>query len=520
VDRLTILLIGLTLALSASAFDVPRLDGIAVDGVGDDWGARGFAVQGLALHDGAGARVTPAPDGGGTLRLGWDAGGLLLLLALPAARTEGALTVNLIVRDGARPLHWWQAMVALPPLAPGTAAQAPTARLLDHRYAQWVDPRDARDAVAALAPLAMEARWGRGDAGCLLEARLPWRNFGRTPKDGDTFRLQLQVWGGGPSLAWFPYGWGEKAPSYAHLVRLARDPSPPQTAPDAGETPERSAGVWTHAGFSLYIPEGLARVRGVYVTLPGNHHRTFVDEARLGGYTPMVSIAGQRAFVEEAGFALMGADGSGGDAKPVLDALATLADASKHPELATVPLIVDGYSMGSVRTLGLLELCPERILAFTSMNFMKGNFLPSDAARAVPGLLYTGPKDQYGTGYPAAFAANRAKGALWALIVQPETGHTVGDCPVLLYPFYKDIIRARLVTDADGRTTLRAMDPKAGWLGDARTFAVAPADGFAGDATRASWLSSPYLASLWHALNTQPSGRLSQTDILAAIDAR
>ncbi|MEI7832144.1 MAG: hypothetical protein WCJ56_02965 [bacterium] len=391
---------------------------------------------------------------------------------------------------------------------------------IDHRCDQWVDPRTARDAIAALPTLAMDAKWGRGDAGNLLEARLPWRNLGMTPKEGDTLRVQLQVWGGGPSLSWFPYGWGEKTASYAHLVRLTHDSSPPQTTPDSGETPTRSDNVWNQEGFSLYIPKGVARVRGVYMTFPGTKHRTLVDDARLDGYSPMVAIAGQRAFVEDVGFALLGAGGPNSDAKRVLDALVALAESTKHPELATVPLIADGYSAGSLRTLNLLELCPERLLAFTSMNYMNGDYLPSDAARKVPGLLYTGPKDQYGKGYPAALVANRAKSALWALIVQPETGHTVGDCPALLYPFYKDIIAARLVTDADGRTTLRDMDPKAGWLGDAKTFTAVPTADFVGNSSSASWLSSPYLASLWHVLNTQPSGHLGTAEILAAIDAR
>jgi len=173
--------------------------------------------------------------------------------------------------------------------------------------------------------------------------------------------------------------------------------------------------------------------------------------------------------------------------------------------------------MGSVRTLALLQHCPRRILAFASMNFMKADFMPPDAARKVPGLLYTGPKDGYGKGYPAAFAANRAKGALWALIVQPDVGHTVGDCPVLLYPFYKDIIRARLVEGADGQVSLRDVDPQAGWLGDARSFHAAPAREYKGETASASWLSSAYIAALWRMMNTRPAGRLTAADIVQVL---
>lgn len=509
------------MATVAFAFDAPRIDAVAIDGDARDWRDAGLRIESLVLHDGASAKVTSAPADSGALRFGWDDRGLLLLLALPTSRVENTTgtvcTVNLIVRDGARPLNWWQAMVDLPQLKSDGIATSPAVRLIEHRHDQWVDPREARQALVALSPLAIEANWARTEGGYLLEARLPWKNLGVAPQEGRTVRLQLQVWKGGPSLSWFPYGWGEKCTQYAHEVRLSRDASPSATQPTAGEPPVRSGNVWNHDGFSLYIPEGLARVRGVYVTMPGNKHRTFVDEARLGGYTPMVSIAGQRAFVEDVGFALMGADGPGGDAAPVIAALGALADASKHPELASVPLIVDGYSMGSVRTLALLQHCPERVLAFASMNFMKSDFVASEVARKVPGLLYTGPKDGYGKGYPAAFAANRAKGALWALIVQPDMGHSTGDCPVLLYPFYKDIIRARLVEGADGRVSLRDMDPQAGWLGDSKSFDAAPAVEYKGEATSASWLSSAYIAALWRVLNTRPAGRLTAADIVQAL---
>lgn len=516
-----LLMVAALLAQTALAFDVPRLEQITVDGNAGDWRETGLQIDRLAVHAASGSTVTPAPEGSASLRLGWDDGGLLLALRLPAQRVEGtegvAPMVNLIVRDGPRPLNWWQAMIDLPPLKPGAPATRPSARLIDHRFDQWVDPREAGKQIRALSPLAIEAHWARIEGGYLLEARLPWKNLEIAPREGRTVRLQLQVWKGGPSLSWFPYGWGEKCTRYSHEVRLSRDASPPATQPGAGDPPARSTNVWNHGGFSLYIPPGLARARGVYVTLPGNKHRTFVDEARLGGYTPMVSIASQRAFVEDVGFALMGADGPGGNAAPVIDALAALADASKHPELASVPLIVDGYSMGSVRTLALLQHCPQRILAFVSMNFMKSDFLASDAARKVPGLLYTGPKDGYGKGYPAAFAANRAKGALWALIVQPEMGHTTGDCPVLLYPFYKDIIRARLGEGADGQVFLRDIDPQAGWLGDAKSFHAAPAREYKGEAASASWLSSGYIAALWRVLNTSPAGRLTAADIVRAM---
>jgi hypothetical protein len=88
---------------------------------------------------------------------------------------------------------------------------------------------------------------------------------------------------------------------------------------------------------------------------------------------------------------------------------------------------------------------------------------------------------------------------------------------MLLYPFYKDIIRDRLVEGANGRPSLRDMDPQAGWLGDARSFDAAPVGEYKGEATSASWLSSAYVAALWHVLNTSPAGRLTAADIVQVL---
>jgi hypothetical protein len=46
------------------------------------------------------------------------------------------------------------------------------------------------------------------------------------------------------------------------------------------------------------------------------------------------------------------------------------------------------------------------------------------APRSQTARRVAGPKDGYGKGYPAAFAANRAKGALRALIVTDLFGWT------------------------------------------------------------------------------------------------
>ena len=246
---LGLVLMGPVANAGPQAFDVPRLDGVSLDGAAADWGDRGFRVDRVALHAARGTAVAEAVGGAAAMRIGWDKGGLLLLLTLPRSRVEGtdgqSPTVNLVVRDGRRPLNWWQVMLDLPPRKVDTPTR-PSPRLIEHRFDQWVDPREARKELAALAPLAIEACWVRSIHGYALEARVPWGNLGRVPKEGDSLRVQVQVWKGGPSLAWFPYGWSEKCTHYSHRIRAARGASAPATRPTAGQAPRRCPNVWRH----------------------------------------------------------------------------------------------------------------------------------------------------------------------------------------------------------------------------------------------------------------------------------
>ncbi|MCP4663650.1 MAG: hypothetical protein GY856_50335 [bacterium] len=78
-----ILLIALimTIATTAAAtavpvFDVPQIDGINVDGSGDDWAARGFRVELVTAPDG---ETRPADDFDVRFRVAWSREGLLVL---------------------------------------------------------------------------------------------------------------------------------------------------------------------------------------------------------------------------------------------------------------------------------------------------------------------------------------------------------------------------------------------------------------------------------------------------------
>lgn len=488
-------------------YDVPLVRTITVDDSPADWEGNGFEVQTLFAHGkGGGGPVTKGPV---SLRLAWNERGLLLLAMVSTERIEGVVgqgspketSCNLVLADARNLMNHYQVVVPLPRLAADAKdAVIPQASFVDRRLDAFFDPRLFQEAMNTLPPLAAEFSWKRGTNGYALEVLLPWRNLALNQvREGDLFHVQVMIFGGhGPMLAWHPHGWCEKAPWQMKRIRLARNPSPPVTAqsPATIWRSSPSPGVFRYEGFQLYLPPGRTRLRGVYVTLPGKSHKTLVDESEYGSYSPMVTLATQRAFVEHVGFALLGTTGPQTNPDAVLAALRHFAQETGRPELATVPLIVDGFSMGSIGTQALLNAVPERILAFTCMSFMDRSFRPADAALKVPGIIYTGDQDGYGSGSMAVFQAARAQGAPWALVIKPGTGHSTADISVMLYPFYMDLIQARL----DGKSDkLREVNLTAGWTGHIKTRDITRFDETRRQAPEESWLSSRFVAELWKA---------------------
>ena len=493
---------------AGAAFNVPSLRRLTVDGKADDWADAGFRVDVMHNHQGAGQ---PARADRPRMRLAWTGQGLALLVVLagerlaaqPAGKAPAKATINVVVNDGADALSRYQVLLDV------TAAGVSTAALLDRRCQRFFDPRVEREAFDACAPLKVHAASRRSGPDCAVEVLLPWQNLGLRPRPGDAFALQVMVWGGGAArMAWFPTGWAANNPLAMHRIRLAERPPPPVTElPPAGEEAppaKASPGVYHHAGLHLYVPPGVRRLRGVYVTLPGSGQRTLVEDVVDPRYTPMIPVGTQRRFVEHAGFALMGADGGASPAK-LADGLTALAATSAHPEIAHAPLIVDGFSAGSAATQRILCAMPGRLIAFAALSFMPRPIECPPGALKVPGLLYTGRKDGYGKGYAKGFADARAAGAPWALVVQPDTGHSTGSAAALLFPFYLDVIGRRLPaeTPADRPVDLRELDPKDCWLADNAAGTIAPfADTPQAERLRRSYLPSRFTAGLWRAVCT------------------
>jgi len=206
-----------------AAFDVPRLEGIAVDGDPADWGERGFRVD--VLFD---ASETPKPlaDFDAAARLGWDERGLLVLVSVAddvaaeeanedALWRRDSLELFLAADRGAGDV--WQMAIA-----PGLDPKHPDLRthLYDYRKSEELKK----------VSLAASAARTKTATGYVVEALLPWASLGVEPVVGRHVAFQVYANDADRApersqLLWFPTPGAHADSKRMHRLRLAEKAS-------------------------------------------------------------------------------------------------------------------------------------------------------------------------------------------------------------------------------------------------------------------------------------------------------
>ena len=260
------------------------------------------------------------------------------------------------------------------------------------------------------------------------------------------------------------------------------------------------------AEFRLWIPDGVASARALVVLVPGSNGdgrgqvddpvwQTFAAKHRLALVgVRLTDKQHDQMFIEHY------VNVSQGSGHAFLDSLSALAQESKHPEVATAPLLLWGMSAGGEFNYEFAAWKPERVIAFV---VNKGNVyytaLAPDAARHVPGILFTGEKDLAFRvdAIAGLFAINRRAGALWAYAQEPGVGHEVAHSREFALVFYEEMLSARL---SDGGA-LKPLDDKSGLFGDAKTQTVqAAGETKPPSAYPVSWLPNARVARAWQAV--------------------
>jgi dienelactone hydrolase len=262
--------------------------------------------------------------------------------------------------------------------------------------------------------------------------------------------------------------------------------------------------------FGAYVPRTAGPLRGTLFVIGGSQSPS-LELIRGTGLQP--GSRGRdyhdklRTFADAQGFALVGEDMRRNDVAAVTLiglAVESLAEVASRSELEHAPLLFLGYSWGGCRAYVFTSEHGERVAGFISM---KGGCHPEDArpqAQSVPGYMFIGEFDTSPNidNITAVFEAHRQAGAVWALAVEPGTGHALVADTDLLFEWLTAVVALRLPQDATpGVPAVLAPVAEAdGWLGDRTTFEIAPLGCYSGDPGTAAWLPSLATARSWQAL--------------------
>lgn len=213
-------------------YDIPKMEGITIDGQLADWKDGGFRIESLCqLINWRGDRIKDH----NAVRLGWDDRGLLVLVEVQdATPSESACLQQLAdfdsvdiyatpVRDGTRPWHVL--------LAPGNGRdQKLRAEAFD--YLGVIDSKTPVQNANPKKDFTAASAVTKG--GYIIETLVPWKNLGIEPKLGR--EIAFQIWVNdhdgttSSKTAWYPSELGRLDSTYMMALKLADKPSAPVAA--------------------------------------------------------------------------------------------------------------------------------------------------------------------------------------------------------------------------------------------------------------------------------------------------
>ena len=267
------------------------------------------------------------------------------------------------------------------------------------------------------------------------------------------------------------------------------------------------------ANFRMWVPSDGVALKGIVVLMPGSNGdgrpqaqdtlwQQFAVKHRLALLAvQLTDKPHEQNFIEEY---IIVSKGSG---QAMLDAIASFAAKSNHPELTSAPCLMWGMSAGGPFNYEFVAWKPERVIAFVvNKGGIYYSALLPKASRDVPGILFVGGKDlAFRTNTIAGlFAVNRRAGALWAYAEEPSAGHIVGRSREVATAFFEDMLAARVGSGA----ALQPLAEKAGFIGDLTAKTFQPMGDSRPPAVPTAWLPTERVARAWQAMMTEkPAGQ-------------
>jgi len=255
-------------------FDIPKIDGVTIDGKSNDWSEKGFCVEVLG---GTNGKLTPAAAFDSAFRLGWDERGLLVLVNVTEIVHDEANEDNELWKKNSVEIFYAPQRssrdVFQVVISPGLDPKHPELRfnIHDHRKSEALKHTNAT--VTAVRTKTAN--------GYTLEALLPWENLGIKPEAGRELAFQIcvndTVGGDRFQAMWYPLvaGAGDDS-TKMQRVRLSDKPSPPINAVVSGEY-ERFRRACLHVagrtdlvGKTFTVKEGGRELGSIPITADGD----------------------------------------------------------------------------------------------------------------------------------------------------------------------------------------------------------------------------------------------------------
>ncbi len=266
------------------------------------------------------------------------------------------------------------------------------------------------------------------------------------------------------------------------------------------------------AVYTLFIPEGLDTVRGVFI-----HQHGCGMEGR--GASTAYDVQYQ-AFAKKWGLAIVGPDlydesgchgwrdPQSGSGPSLLAALGQIGRVSHHPELDRAPWLLWGHSGGGYWVLGMMRDYPERILAAFcySPAFDPQWDYPVEALKIPVMVRHAGADDINSTDVKCwqtavnTFRRLRAAGGLASIAYTPYQNHNYSFVRYMAIPFYESVLLKRLPAGGSpSYTAMKAMDESAGWLADTLSLNTYKYADYHKRSRDLSWVPDSATAAKWKA---------------------
>lgn len=183
--------------------------------------------------------------------------------------------------------------------------------------------------------------------------------------------------------------------------------------------------------YDLYLPIKTEPQKGVFVVYQRGDSAVVFNSLQVREMAAQIDFA--MVFAHQCNAASYGdiqSDPAKGPGRALFTALNQFASATRHPELATANVILDGFSAAGVLAAEMSSFAPDRtmgVIAYAagSAHYDIQTFAPAAAALKVPSLFLDNAQDTASGTYRSLvyFTNGRLAGARWGFGVQNGVGH-------------------------------------------------------------------------------------------------